>query len=373
MPTTKSTRWKPSKSSWTNSSPRAKPDQVAIAIPTAEQLVDQAVAADRFDIAVVLATTASKAVAKSKIATHKEVEERLSRRRHDIHLLEPIYAAAKKAQETLEKTPADAEANLTVGRWLCFYKGDWTAGLPMLAKGSDEKLKALAEQEIKSPTDADQQVTTRRRLVGPGPKRSRHRPRFAPPSCRQHLSRGDAESGVGSEEGGDRKAIGGNRRSEASRSHGAPRIILAPRANRPATIKFPLNKWVDVLRFVDTTKNAVKGKWSRERMEISCDAQDVAVIQIPVIAEGSYEIEIEFTRTAGDGDVNSIFVVGSHQCNAQISANGGRASGLSSVDGRHCTDHGNPTHIIPGQLRMAIATGCRSKCSTCDPALLAST
>ena len=80
-----------------------KPDQVATAIPTAEQLVDQAVAADRYDIAVVLATSASKAVTKSKIATHKEDEERLSRRRHDIHLLEPIYAAAKKAKKRSKK------------------------------------------------------------------------------------------------------------------------------------------------------------------------------------------------------------------------------------------------------------------------------
>jgi hypothetical protein len=135
-----------------------KPEQVAVAIPAAEQLVDQAVAADRFDIAVGLATSASKAVVKSKIATHKEDEERLSRRRHDIHLLEPIYMAAKKAQETLGKNPADPEANLTVARWRCFYKGDWTTGLPLLAKGSNEKLKSLAEQESKAPANADQQV-----------------------------------------------------------------------------------------------------------------------------------------------------------------------------------------------------------------------
>ena len=135
-----------------------KPDQVAVAIPTAEHLVEQAVAADRYDVAVMLATSASKAVAKSKIATHKEVEERLARRCRDIHLMEPIYAAATKARESLKTNSTDPEANLTVGRWLCFYKGDWTTGLPMLAKGSDEKLKSLAEQEIKTRGDADQQA-----------------------------------------------------------------------------------------------------------------------------------------------------------------------------------------------------------------------
>ena len=180
-----------------------KPDQVAVAISAAEQLVDQAVAADRYDAAVVLATSASKAVAKSKIATHKEDEDRLSRRRHEIHLLESIYTTAKKAQETLEKTPADPDANLTVGRWLCFYKGDWTTGLPLLAKGSNADLKALAGQEIKSPTEAEQQVQLADTWWGLGQERNRYCARFAPSSCRRNLPGGDAESQVGLEESGD--------------------------------------------------------------------------------------------------------------------------------------------------------------------------
>jgi len=113
---------------------------------------------------------------------------------------------------------------------------------------------------------------------------------------------------------------------------------------------FPRGQWIDVLGSVDTAKNALQGTWSRSGAEISCDAQDQTKIEIPVVVDGSYEMEAEFTRTAGDGDVNTIFPVGSHQCLLQISADGGGSSGINSVDGRNCQDHDNPTHIDPGTI-----------------------
>ena len=48
-------------------------------------------------------------------------------------------------------------ANLTVGKYYCFQKGDWEKGLPMLALGQDETLKALPPR--KSP--ASPRPTTR--------------------------------------------------------------------------------------------------------------------------------------------------------------------------------------------------------------------
>ena len=67
-------------------------------------------------------------------------------------------AAAKVAKdfEKLKATPDDPAANLAIGRYLCFVKGDWEAGLPKLAKGSDTALKALAAQELTHPTSADE-------------------------------------------------------------------------------------------------------------------------------------------------------------------------------------------------------------------------
>jgi hypothetical protein len=55
-----------------------------------------------------------------------------------------VLAAMNKAKVH----PEDAEANLVVGKYACFVRELWPQGLPYLAKGSDEKLKALAGQEL---------------------------------------------------------------------------------------------------------------------------------------------------------------------------------------------------------------------------------
>src|SRR5207237_1423076 len=47
--------------------------------------------------------------------------------------------------------PQDAEANLIVGKHLCFGCGRWDEGLPLLAKGSDAALKTLAEKDLAKP------------------------------------------------------------------------------------------------------------------------------------------------------------------------------------------------------------------------------
>jgi hypothetical protein len=56
--------------------------------------------------------------------------------------------------QALKVNPADAAANLAVGRFYCFNLGQWTTGLPLLAKGSDPVLKDLASREIAAPQDA---------------------------------------------------------------------------------------------------------------------------------------------------------------------------------------------------------------------------
>jgi hypothetical protein len=64
----------------------------------------------------------------------------------------------KAAFEALRMNPADPEANLSVGRYLCFLKNNWDTGLPMLAKGSDAFLKELAAKELANPTDPTAQL-----------------------------------------------------------------------------------------------------------------------------------------------------------------------------------------------------------------------
>ncbi len=59
-----------------------------------------------------------------------------------------VFELVQQAIQTLESSPEDATANLTIGRYRCLLKGEWQIGLPYLAKGSDEKLRAIAESEM---------------------------------------------------------------------------------------------------------------------------------------------------------------------------------------------------------------------------------
>ncbi len=55
------------------------------------------------------------------------------------------------AMEKLVDDPDDKEANLAVGKHLCEESGEWEAGIPLLARGSDPELSALALCEINRP------------------------------------------------------------------------------------------------------------------------------------------------------------------------------------------------------------------------------
>lgn len=70
--------------------------------------------------------------------------------------LDLLRSAADRAAPALAKlksAPDDPAANLAVGRFLCFAKGDWGGGLPRLAKGSDPALMATAAADLAAPTD----------------------------------------------------------------------------------------------------------------------------------------------------------------------------------------------------------------------------
>jgi formylglycine-generating enzyme required for sulfatase activity len=72
--------------------------------------------------------------------------------------LKKEFEGVVKAELTLSVTPDDPQANLDLGRFLCFVKGDWELGLKCLSKGSDAGLKAIAEKELAKPRDAEGQA-----------------------------------------------------------------------------------------------------------------------------------------------------------------------------------------------------------------------
>ncbi len=58
----------------------------------------------------------------------------------------------------LQADPDDPEANLAVGRFFGFTKGDFGKALPHLAKASDASLSDLAKMDLSAPADPAEQV-----------------------------------------------------------------------------------------------------------------------------------------------------------------------------------------------------------------------
>lgn len=81
----------------------------------------------------------------------KDMELRVHAARRELN---KVIAAANK----LRLKPDDPEANLLVGRYLCFVQGSWEHGLPHLAKGSDRALADLAARDEQGPSDPTSMV-----------------------------------------------------------------------------------------------------------------------------------------------------------------------------------------------------------------------
>lgn len=105
---------------------------------------------DRFDTADQLLDSAMSAARKTRDGA---LTKRITDCRKEISALRVTYDSAQDAFRAVQEDTADAAAHLAVGRYLCFFKGDWQGGLPHLARGSEPALKALAEKELAQPND----------------------------------------------------------------------------------------------------------------------------------------------------------------------------------------------------------------------------
>ena len=124
-------------------------------IDVAMQQADAALTGDDLDAAgdaMRLALTAA------KVTKDKYVLRQVNTRVGEITALTNVFRKVKPALETLAEKPDDAEANWEVGRWRCFCTGAWETGLPLLAKGSDDKVAELAKLDVAGPEDVKDQM-----------------------------------------------------------------------------------------------------------------------------------------------------------------------------------------------------------------------
>ncbi len=111
----------------------------------AYDLVDKALAEERYDAAVQLATCAADLAATLRDTAFREKTHEARAR---AHRMQQEAAEVQTAQERLAVQSDDAAAHLLIGRFFCMERDDWDSGLPHLVRGSDPELAALARQEL---------------------------------------------------------------------------------------------------------------------------------------------------------------------------------------------------------------------------------
>jgi hypothetical protein len=116
---------------------------------------EEAVAADRFDAAMQLVELGADA---ARAAERWDLTRQIVALGREIDSLAEAYQDVQDDIARLESDSLDPEANLSVGRFWCLYKGDWKRGLPLLALGSDSQLAKLAEDELSEPRLAKHQL-----------------------------------------------------------------------------------------------------------------------------------------------------------------------------------------------------------------------
>lgn len=122
-------------------------------LPLAKTLIEQSISDTRFDISKRLVEASYEACNTKSFGT-KFRKYVFDGRKHVLKLCEQ-WDEYQQAQKALALTPDDPQANHVVGLWLCLQRDEWQAGLPYLAKSSQEKIRELAALEIASPTNTE--------------------------------------------------------------------------------------------------------------------------------------------------------------------------------------------------------------------------
>ena len=96
------------------------------------------------------------------IATQKTGETPLSRMMNrlssQLSNARGAYEQAKEHLTTIRINPEDNEAKAKFGQFLCFLKGDWDNGLPLLANTTNSDLANVVQQDMSRPTETAEQI-----------------------------------------------------------------------------------------------------------------------------------------------------------------------------------------------------------------------
>jgi hypothetical protein len=297
------------------------------------RLADRAVVEKRFEVALAALQEAQDVCATPLYAA---LRKDLHVREGEVRKLAEQWPQAEAATAVLKQNNNDPQANLALGCWYWFKDEKPEQAWPCLAKGSDETLKKLAQQELSPPDDADARgklgdawLSVAR--VRHGEERNAMQVRAAFWYQRALDSVPEAATKMHVEKRLDEiirtgRPIG---RSAAGRVAGnALRLHLLPGGS------FPRGVWVDLLEYADPQNGVAKAdqwKWTDEGIS---GVRASGGLPLRALLEGNYDMEVQFTRLRSTDLVALVFVVVQRQSVLTLSAFKTREDTFQALEGQ---------------------------------------
>jgi hypothetical protein len=293
--------------------PMATWDNCLAALRVYDELVETA----DYDVAAKLAVQLSQSVAGDPF-----LKTAVAKRGKDLDALRISKEKFVKAAVRLKAVPDDPAARQDAGVFLCFCKGDWERGLPMLSRGTQVEMKSLAATELagmNKPEMVQQAAAGWAAVAVKQPEVFRSRiQEHATALYRKVL----AES-----EGLQRRAI----------------ELAIQKLQSSAT-----PRWIDLLPLVQPELDVVHGKWSRDGCVLFTEGQS-GRLELPYTPPAEYAFRIDFTVRAGQETV-FMGIAKEGKAFQWIMGNiGNRFAGFQLVDGQ---DAGKNKATVKQQLEL---------------------
>jgi len=282
-------------------------------LPVLGKAYDEAVAADRYDVARDIGKLATDSANRTR---DPKAKNSVANKLKQLKRLEADYAKIKDAIAVLKTKPTDPEANLAVGKYRCFLRGDWENGLPNLALSSDAVLQKLAEQEVVMPDSAADQVK-----LADGWWDLAEKEKDAGPKTRMQL----------------RSRLW--YKKAAPGLSGLAEVKVKKRLEQLANIERPSGpkkgKPVDLLALINPGRDTVRGTWRKTAAGLVLPHKDFARLRVPYVPPPEYELEMLVTRLDGDETLSVGLIVGGRQCHVSMDAGkDGDLTALEKIDGK---------------------------------------
>jgi hypothetical protein len=297
------------------------------------RLADRAVAEKRFEVALAALEEAQGVCGNAQCAA---LRKDLRVREGEVQKLAKQWQQVEQATVALKQSVDDPQANLALGSWYWFKEEKPELAWPYLAKGSDETLKNLAQQELAPPSDADSKAKlgdawlSIARLRTGGDRTSMlvraafwyQRVLDSAPEALTKLrveKRLEEIVRMGRPLG---KSAAGHAAGNALRLHLLPGGLI------------PRGVWVDLLEYADLPNGVAKNdqwKWTDDGIS---GARASGPLPLRVTIEGHYDLEVQFTRFRATDTVLLMFVVNMRQCMLALGAYKTKEYCFSALEGQ---------------------------------------